>query len=310
MQHRLRRPPMEGGERIRRDLPLAEHPLLDLESDFALVSVSPTSEAPYVELVGEAPLPDLVVEGANGTTRVRASRMGGGLDERFRHGRFWEGRFWDRPRWRKHLHVQLVVHVPPNVRAHIRPSAGYIHVEQLAGCQLDIHADAGAIALEDVSGRLTLTTDAGRIDGSGLRGSITASTTAGAIRLELVDLEPGRHKVRTSMGAALIELARGLPVQIETRTAMGSVRVDAPSTRGAAAILDVEAELGAIRVGTSRRAWVAPPMSSETDAQTIYRTNGSPTNDDEAVERILARVADGSLSAHDARELLRSMGWA
>jgi hypothetical protein len=309
MHHHRRRPPFGGGERVRRDLPLAEHPLLDLESDFAFVSVSPTTETPYVELVGDTPLPELFVEASGGTTRVRTSGMAQGL-EHLSRGRFWEGSFWDRRRLQKHFHVQLVVHVPADVRAQIRPSAAYIHVERLTGCQLDIHADAGAIVLEHVSGHLVLGTDAGRIDGTGLAGSISASTSAGAIRIEIADLDPGRHKIRTSMGAAIVEVARGLPVQIDTRTAMGSSRVDAVSTRGASAVLDVEAELGAIRVLTSRREWVATRSAVNTGSP--YRSANAPSApaDDEAMEKILARVADGTLSPQDARELLRSMGWA
>ncbi len=311
--HPHRRPSTDGAERVRRELPLAEHPLLDLESDFAFVSIFPTNDAPYVELVGDGPLPEVIVEGGNGTTRVRASGLGSGFDEKLRRGRFWEGSFWDRRRWR-----QVVVHAPVGLRARIRTSAASVHVERLSGCELDIRASAGALALEEVSGHLVLATEAGRIDGTGLRGSISASTSAGAIRLEIADLDPGRHKVRTSMGAAGVELARGLPVQIETRTAMGSARVDAASTRGAGAILDVEAELGAVRVLTSRRQWgegAATPVTSTNEgaaAQGPYRTPAAepPAQDDDAVEKILARVADGSLSATAARELLRSMGWS
>ena len=320
--HRRRRPPVEGGERLRRDLPLAEHPLLDLESDFALIWVEPTDGTPYIELVGEAPLPELTVEGVGGTTRVRASGLGltdhgdrGG--ERLRRGGFWEGSFWERRRWKKHFQVQLVVHVPADVRARIRPAAAFVHVERLRGCQLDIHADAGALVLEDVSGRLILETEAGRIDGTGLSGSITASTGAGAIRLEIAHLDPGRHHVRTNMGAAIIEVAKNLPVQIDTRTAMGSSRVNAVSTRGANAVLDVEAELGAIRVHTSRHTWVAPPIAASppspasASSDSPYRSPRAPgsSTDDDTLDQILTRVAEGSLSKTDARELLRSMGW-
>lgn len=309
--HRPRRPSIEGGERLRRDLPLTEHPFLDLESDWALVWIEPTDGTPFIELVGEAPLPELVVEGAQGTTRVRASSLAGGLEDRFRRGRFWEGSFWERRRWKKHFQVQLIVHVPRDIHARIRPSAAYVHVERLLGCELDIHTDAGAIAIEDVSGRLVLGTEAGRIDGSGLAGSISASASAGAIRLEILHLEPGRHEIRTSMGAALVELARDMPVQIDTRTAMGSSRVHAVSTQGASAVLDIEAELGAIRVMTSRRVWKEPPVPPH--ATTPYRSAPaaaeSAAPDDDAMQQILARVAEGSLSPAAARELLRSMGW-
>ena len=319
--HHRRRPFIEGGERVRRELPLIEHPLLDVETDFALITMEPmVGTTPYVELVGEAPLPELRIESGSGTTRVHAIGIGSGFEERLRRGRFWEGSFWERRRWRKHLQVQLVFHVPRNIRARIRPSAAYVHIERLEGCELDVHTPAGALYLEDVSGRLSLATEAGRIDGTGIAGTIAASTSAGAIRLELVNLDPGRHRVRTSMGAAIIELARDLPVQIDTRTAMGSARVEAPSTRGADAVLDVEAELGAIRVFSSNRPWVPSPprRPATTDVREAgagpYRTSEptptpTPSDDDEAMQQILNRVADGSLSPTDARELLRSMGW-
>lgn len=309
--HHIRRP-IEGGERVKRALPLDEHPRLDLATDFAVLFVLPlekASDKPFVELVGEElPMPDLDVRAENGTTRVRVEGMGRVLDERLRRGRIWEGRFWEKLRWKKHFHTQLIVHVPSRgLRARIRPSAAYVQVSDLQDCDLDIHADAGALVIENVSGNLVLGTEAGRIDGLGLSGSITTTTSAGAVRLELLSLDPGRHRVRTNMGAAIIEVARGLPVQIETRTSMGSSRVDAVSTRGADAILDIEADLGAIRVMESRREW-----SRRSPRVTPYRSSERPQDaaDDEGLQKILARVADGSLSPGDAKELLRSMGWA
>ena len=284
-----------------------------LESDFAFVSISPTIGVPYVELVGDAPLPELVVEGDSGTTRVRAFGAGSGFDEKLRRGRFWEGSFWDRRRWR-----QVIMHVPAGLRARIRPSAASTFHVRAALRLRARHPRKRRCARPRRRVRASvLATEAGRIDGTGLRGSITASTSAGAIRLDIVDLDPGRHKVRTSMGAAIVEVARGLPVQIDTRTVMGSARVDAVSTRGAGAVLEVEAELGrdpcpdvATRIGRA-----AQPPASRAVELAAYGPNRAPAaepllaQDDDVVEKILARVADGSLSANAARELLRSMGW-
>jgi hypothetical protein len=284
-----------GGDAVRHELPLGEHPRLEVESDFTLICLTPikAGERPFVEIVGRAPLPTPTITGEGGTTRVGIDVIGHTFEDLG---------FWDRRRWKKQFGAKVVFHVPENVQARIRPAAAAVHIEGLTGCDLDIQATAGAIFLERVAGKLALGTEAGRIDGVGISGSIQASTTAGAIRLELLALAPGRHKVHTSMGAAVIELARGMPVQIDTRTTMGSSRVEATSTRGASSVLEVEADLGAIRVFSSRQAWVAPAPAPAT----------SPYRDapDDTMERILARVADGSLSPRDARELLRSMGWS
>lgn len=300
---------IEGGERQRFDLPLGEHPLLDLGTDFALLSVKPVAagETPFLEVVGGVPLPEVTIVAERGTTSVRIDYIGRNFDERLRRRGFWDGNFWDRRRWKKNFQAHVIVHVPENVRARLRPIAASVHVEKLLDCEIDIQTEAAALVLNDVSGRIVLGTEMGRIDGTGLAGSLSVTTTAGAVRLEIRSLDPGKHRVRTSMGAAIIEVARGMPVQIDTRTTMGSSRVEATSTRGAGAILDVEADLGAIRVLESRHAWIAPEVArSRPSAQSPYR---SAPPDDDSVEKILSRVAEGSLAPRDARELLRSMGW-
>lgn len=313
-----------NGTTLRRPLPLAEHPFLDIDSDFAFVAVVPTTagEDPFLEISGAATLggdgPTLGfdVQGKDGTTSVRIHGAARAIEDRITSGRFWEANFWEKRRWHGHFRTQIVAHVPRNVRMRIRSAAARVHVEQLSGCELSISTNAGALFLEDVVGRLTLTTEAGRIDGRRVGGTIDASTSAGAISLEILSLDPGTHRIRTNMGAARVDLAQGMPVQIDTRTAMGSSRVDFRSVKGAPAILELEADLGAIRVRASRHRWDANETGTTVaDHGTPYRAPGNVVDahedaaTDEDVKRILERVADGTLAPADARELLRAMGW-
>jgi hypothetical protein len=322
--------PASSPEAARWPLPLAQHPFLELTSDFVYLSIVPIApgEQPFVELLGRSQHEYKIdVRGDAGTTTVRLDHAGHDprwphrihphhehhhghrRDERRREhrreDRWWEGAFWER-RFGRHARAHVVAHVPANVRAKVHSAAARVDVARLAGCELTVDLDAGALTLDDIAGRIALSTSAGRIDGRGLRGSIDVSTSAGAVRLELLALDPGTHRIRTNMGAAHVELADGMPVQIDTRTAMGSSRVDAPSTRGAAAILDVEADLGAIRVSRSRRAWTPKPPIVKADGP--YRTAAEP-QDDAEIAAILAKVADGSLSPTAARDLLRAMGY-
>jgi hypothetical protein len=303
-------------------LPLHADATLDLASDFVFVTLVPvsTGEEPFLELVGphRQPLrhdsPDVVVRVEGSTTYVRVDGVSSLFDDHDRHRhvrpvpRWWEGAFWDKRRLHRKFRVQLIAHVPADVRARIHSAAARVVAERLSGCALSIEVDAGAVSLEDISGRLALRTQAGRVDGRGLRGSLDVTTSAGALRLEILSLDPGVHRVRTHMGAAYLEIARGMPVQIDTRTAMGSSRVEVKSTRGAPAVLDVEADLGAIRVGPSPSTWREPPPRSE--PASIYRTNQASETEDAEIDAILAKVADGSLPVTDARELLRAMGWS
>ena len=262
---------------MKRELPLDEHPQLELETDFAMVFVLPAlrGQKPFVEVVAEqAPLPNLEVSAGGGTTRVRVDGMGRISMSGFgtaAYGKVGSGRSSEPRRTfspKSSFTSRSTYGAAPPVGC-LRPLS-----HGLSNCDFEIRATAGALDLEDVAGKLALGTEAGRIDGRGLAGSISATTSAGAIRLELLSLDPGRHHIQTNMGAAIVELARGLPVQIETRTAMGSSRVNAVSTRGADAVLEIEADVGAIRVMQSRRDWTPRPTTPRParEAGTPYRT--------------------------------------
>jgi hypothetical protein len=301
-------------------LPLDDHPNLELESDFAQLAIVPTAaeEEPFLEAVdGRGGVAHVDIRADRGTTRVRIGGAFESHDEPWRKERWWIPGSWDtRWWWKSKVRERMlsrvrrfVVHVPPSVRARVRLAAGRVHVERLAGCDLVIEADAGELTLEDVAGRMRLSTDAGRIDGQSLAGTFDIATSAGAVRLDIAGLDAGRHRVRSTMGMARIELARGLPVDIRTRTTMGSARIEFPSTRAAAAILEVEADLGAIRIMPSERTYIAPTPDAAART-TPYRTADGDAATEPDVQSILERVASGTLTPSQARELLRELGWS
>lgn len=301
----------------RNPLPLAEHPCLDVEADFIHVAIVPLEpgEPPFAELVGSRSDARVTVDADAGTTRVRL-RYSWHDEQAAEHGVYrpwWDGKFWDvswwESRWKEDHHGKLVLHVPPDAEIRLRSNAGRVHVERLWGCDLSVEAHAGRVTLDDVTGRIFLETQAGRIDGHRVGGTFDVSTSAGAVRLDIAFLAAGAHRIRTSMGAVKIGLARGMPVRIDAKTTLGSARVDFPSRDDAPASLDVEADLGAIRISPSDAVWrevVAPEPVGRAGAGSPYRTPPSPDTD---LQKILERVADGSLSPGAARELLEAIGY-
>lgn len=295
------------------ELPLADHPFLDLDSDFSRIIVMPVARGvtPYIELGGAPRLGRAVmVRGEDGRTRVS-------LDSAFSPDKadekWWEGSFWEQAFWEKRFFgrgPRVTLHVPSNLRAHIRAAAAKVDIRDLHDADLKIDADAGALTLVNVSGRLRLSTQAGRIEGRDVAGAIEISSNAASVRLDVLSLTPGTHRITANMGAVHVSLARGMPVRVDARTQMGSARVDYPQTRDASIVLDVEADLGAIRVTSSERDYASPHASEPpppSPSQGPYR-DAAPGADAE-LEKILAKVADGSLSKEAAKDLLKALGW-
>lgn len=279
-------------------LPLDEHPLLDVTAAFAHLTIVPVGrgERPFAEVRSKR-RNRVRVHGENGKTFVRI----GGEDWGFG---MWNGK--DR----------VVLHVPAAVRARVAISAGRLFVERLDGCDLAVENDAGTIDLDDVGGALRIVTEAGRIDGQNVRGRLDVSSQAGAVRLDITGLEPGEHHVRAEVGAVKLELARGLPVRVDAKATMGAVKVDYPDAPGATAVLVVQTEVGAVRVRSSNRASV-PVVPTWDDKAGPYRSRPSEAAEesaaaagdatDDELERILAKVADGSLTPTAAAALLRAL---
>jgi hypothetical protein len=184
----------------------------------------------------------------------------------------------------------------------------------LQGCAVELFTEGGAIVAEHLSGRIRLGTHAGKIDGTELSGALDVESNAGAIKLTIVGLEPGVHRVRTNVGALRIDLAKGLAVRVDANTNVGKTRVDYPQVAEAPAVLELSADVGAIRV--RERVLPTPPQYTQAPAGPIeqgpYRTapsgRGISPIDKVELARILALVESGKLSAQEAAELLTRFG--
>jgi hypothetical protein len=202
--------------------------------------------------------------------------------------------------WFRGWECRATLFVPKDVRASVVTNAGSTSARALQGCELGIKANAGKIDLQDIYGFMRLAADAGSINGRGLGGFFDVETHAGSIRLEILDLQPGEHRIQASMGSIRVELARGLDVGIETRTSLGSVRNNFPVNQSSPTRLLVSTEMGSIRLEEAMV--VRPPHRPEVPPRP------RPPREDPELERILKMVEAGDLSAQDADELLRAMG--
>jgi len=295
-------------------LPFGDRPSLDLRTDLGSLVVVPVKagEEPRIEAVGRGADQlelriERVQEQEQETVRVEV--------EPFRQFTWWGG--WD---------TRLLAHVPPALVARIETGAGSIAIRGLDGATLAVRTNAGRIELTEVRGRLRLSADAGSIAAHAIAGALDAEAQAGSIRLEIAGLDPGEHRVRAGMGAIRVELAQGLDVRVETRTAMGSARNSYPAHPNAAAVLSLATDMGSIRVseGTTAR-WpggatpAPPPVAPAASAHgataataTTAATSAarSAPDRDADLDRILAMVEAGQLSARDADDLLRALGRA
>jgi SHOCT-like protein len=277
------------------ELPFDDPPVLELHSEFGSLSLVPVEPGhkPRIELSrGSSDNVEVHVEKLGDVVRV-------GLDPQTSFNWLYPGR-WE---------CRATVYAPPNLRAALETNAGSINVRNLEGCELGIKANAGKIDLVDVYGLMHLAADAGSISGRGLGGFFDVEAQAGSVRLEILDLQPGEHRIRATMGSVRIELGRGMDVCIETRTSLGSVRNQYPVRADAPARLVLSTEMGSIRVEESSigRATRRPTVDAP---EPPSRAGDEPTQarEDPELERILKMVEAGDLSAKDADELLRAMG--
>lgn len=267
------------------ELPFGSPAVLELQSEWGSLTLLPveSDRRTRVELLGaSAENVEVHVEKVGDVVRVA-------LDP---HRSFnWFGG-WE---------CRAVVYVPRDVRASVQTNAGSVSVRDLAGCELGVKANAGKIDLVNVYGLIHLAADAGSVTGRALGGFFDVETQAGSVRLEIVDMQPGEHRIRATMGSVRVELARGMDVCVETRTSLGSVRNQYPTRAAAPARLLVSTEMGSIRVEettTEPPRWQRPQPGPPV----------TPRPDDSELERILKMVEAGNLSAQEADELLKAMG--
>jgi hypothetical protein len=210
-------------------------------------------------------------------------------------------------KWFGGWECRATLYVPRDVRAALQTNAGSVSVRNLEGCELGIKANAGKIELVDTYGLMHLAADAGSITGRGLGGYFDVEAHAGSVRLEILDLQPGEHRIRASMGSVRVELGKGMDVCIETHTSLGSVRNNYPVRADAPARLVLTTEMGSVRVDEGSQRAVRRPASDAADGARRADSGKTPREDPE-LERILKMVEAGELSARDADELLRAMG--
>jgi SHOCT-like domain len=202
---------------------------------------------------------------------------------------------------------RAMIYVPRDVHAALQTNAGSVTVRGLEGCELGIKANAGKIDLLDVYGLMHLSADAGSITGRSLGGYFDVEAHAGSVRMEILDLQPGEHRLRATMGSVRVELGRGMDVCIETHTSLGSVRNHYPVRADAPARLVLSTEMGSVRVDEASSARATRRPASVTAATPSPPPAPRQPREDPELERILKMVEAGELSAKDADELLRAM---
>ncbi len=274
------------------DLPLGQPAVLEMQTEFGSVALLPVEAGrnPRIELArGATDNIEVNIEKLGDTVRVS-------LDPRPSFTWFggWECR--------------AVLYVPRDVRCALQSTAGSVSVRSLDACELGIKTGAGKIDLVDVYGLFHLAADAGSITGRGLGGYFDVETHAGSVRLEILDLQPGEHRIRATMGSVRLELARGMDLSIETHTSLGSVHNRYPVHASAPTRLVLATEMGSVRVDEA--AVLRPPRRPAPwgDGESRRETPPSAPREDRELERILKMVESGELSARDADELLRAMG--
>lgn len=273
------------------ELPFGQPAVLELHAEFGNLALLPVEvgRRPRLELSrGSAEHVEVYIEKVDDTVRVS-------LEPRpaFKWFGGWECR--------------AVAYVPRDVRAAVQTNAGSVSVRNLEGCELGIKANAGKIDLVDVYGLLHLGADAGSITGRGLGGAFDIETQAGSVRLEILDLQPGEHRVKASMGSVRLDLARGMDVAIDTHTSLGSVRNNYPVRADAPARLVLLTEMGSVRIDEASVVRPVPRAATE-QREAPRAAEKAPPREDPELERILKMVEAGELSAADADELLRAMG--
>jgi hypothetical protein len=158
-------------------------------------------------------------------------------------------------------------------------------VRALWDVDLDVHADAGTVQLEDVRGRIRVRTAAGQVIGESIGGSLDVETHAGAVKLDLLFLDPGEHRVRADVGSVRIDMPATLDVDVEAHADMGGVKVEPPRRPLAPARLLVSADVGSVRV----------------------RSRPAPAREDAGLMAILRQVQAGTLSPGEAQAKLRAL---
>jgi hypothetical protein len=274
------------------ELPFGEPAELELQTEWGNLSLLPVEP-------GQTPRLELARESADNIS-VHVEKQGDAVRVTLDPQRSFK--------WFGGWECRATLYVPRDVRAHLQSNAGSVSVRDLAGCELGVKVNAGKIDLVKVYGLIHLATDAGSVTGRDVGGYFDVETQAGSVRLEIIDLQPGEHRVRAMTGSVRLELARGMDVCIESHTSLGSVRNRYPSRPSATTKLVLSTEMGSVRVDEASFHSPRRPASDAARPDGPEPAKKAPPREDPELERILKMVEAGELSAQDADELLRAMG--
>jgi DUF4097 and DUF4098 domain-containing protein YvlB len=152
-----------------------------------------------------------------------------------------------RPARRDSGGIQVGVHFSPTAR---------LRVALPRASQLTAASGDGSIQIEDVSGKIALTTSDGSVRGSRLSGEITIRSGDGPIRIDRVE---GKLDVETEDGSITLD-AR--PTTLRARTADGSVRIEINRDSAMAEDWDIQTADGAVTLT------LPPDFNAQLDAET------------------------------------------
>ena len=281
-------------------LPFGSRPVLDFEVNAARIEVLP------VEPHGQ---PRIEVKRAFSALDIRSVgekvfvRLAGNFDEPEGTGVL-EGAVMTL--MRGGYGGEFTVYLPQSVKARLSTSMGQARISGLKGCDLEASTNAGQLELDDCRGRFSLKAKAGQIIGKRLGGTFAVESGAGEALLDIVQLDDGLHTVRSTMGSVKIDLVPGLDVRIDSRTVMGSTRTKYPSNREAKAVLQLEADLGAVKVREGEP-YEDPLHGDWPDWRKTWLTAAAEPAGPGELRTILELVQQKKISAEEAERLIAAL---
>jgi hypothetical protein len=116
---------------------------------------------------------------------------------------------------------------------------------------VDITAQAGAVKVEGLAGKLTVVTEAGAVEGRGLASDeVSVKTEAGAASLVFTQ-PPDMVHTTTSLGAVDLRLPGTTSYAVDIRTEVGSNSVDVDQDPASAHRITVRTEVGTVQIKRS-----------------------------------------------------------
>jgi hypothetical protein len=117
-----------------------------------------------------------------------------------------------------------------------------------AAMSVDITAQAGAVKMAGVGGKISVTTEAGAVEGRALTSdAVTVRTELGATSLEFAEA-PSEINAVTSMGAVDLRVPGTTAYAVDVRTPAGAERVRVDQDPASAHHIQVRTDVGAVQI--------------------------------------------------------------